>query len=204
MMTVHHVKSAVDAGAIVLDLRPAASFAAGHLPGAVNLRYNPTNMAARAARAFPLGLSFVLHADSPGEASTGVALLRAADLHVLGWLAGGLDAWKAAGYPTETMTVLSVDDLRRRIGEVLVLDAREEAEYRESHVPGSLDLPWTDAWWRWRTVPTGKPVAVICRTDARSGIVASILRRMGRDAWLVLGGMVDWLQRGYPVEGGPA
>jgi rhodanese-related sulfurtransferase len=49
-------------------------------------------------------------------------------------------------------------------------------------------------------VPAGRPVAVICGDQTRSAAVASMLLRAGRDARLVMGGMVDWIERGYPVE----
>jgi rhodanese-related sulfurtransferase len=41
---------------------------------------------------------------------------------------------------------------------------------------------------------------VICGDEVRSALVASILRRHGRSVRLVDGGMVDWNERGYPVE----
>ena len=45
-----------------------------------------------------------------------------------------------------------------------------------------------------------RPVAVICGDQTRSAAVASMLLRAGHDARLVMGGMVDWIERGYPVE----
>lgn len=45
-------------------------------------------------------------------------------------------------------------------------------------------------------------LAVICGDEVRSTLVASILQRQGRDVRLVVGGMVDWNERGYPVANG--
>ena len=43
-------------------------------------------------------------------------------------------------------------------------------------------------------------IAVVCGDQTRSVAVASMLQHAGRDARLVMGGMVDWLERGYPTE----
>ena len=40
------------------------------------------------------------------------------------------------------------------------------------------------------------------RDQIRPAPVASVLRRRGLDATLVVGGMVDWTKRGYPTEKG--
>jgi hydroxyacylglutathione hydrolase len=77
---------------------------------------------------------------------------------------------------------------------------REGFEYRHGHVAGARLLPSSEAWSRVDEVPENKPVAVICGDQTRSAAVASMLLRAGRDARLVMGGMVDWLERGFPVE----
>jgi rhodanese-related sulfurtransferase len=48
-----------------------------------------------------------------------------------------------------------------------------------------------------------KPIALICGDQVRSAYVASVMQRAKMDAALVFGGMVDWLEREYPVEKSP-
>lgn len=43
-------------------------------------------------------------------------------------------------------------------------------------------------------------LAVVCGDQVRSATVSSMLRKAGADTYLVAGGMVDWLERDYPVE----
>jgi rhodanese-related sulfurtransferase len=45
-------------------------------------------------------------------------------------------------------------------------------------------------------------VAVICGDEVRSSLVASILARLGHKPSLVMGGMVDWIDRDYEQEKG--
>lgn len=47
---------------------------------------------------------------------------------------------------------------------------------------------------------TDGTLAIVCGDGARSGAAASILKRTGHRPALVLGGMIDWLEHGYPVE----
>ena len=48
-----------------------------------------------------------------------------------------------------------------------------------------------------------KPLALVCGDQVRSAYVASVMQRAKMDAALVFGGMVDWLDRRYPVKKSP-
>ena len=48
----------------------------------------------------------------------------------------------------------------------------------------------------------GAHFAVICGDEVRSSLVASILARLGHRPHLVMGGMVDWIEREYEQEKG--
>lgn len=198
-MTPAETKAALDAGAVVLDLRPPRPFATEHVPGALTMQFNRADLAERAELMLPAQLSLVVHAEPEPIARVAVELLRDAGFTVLGHLEGGLKAWKEAGYPTESLPLLDVDQLRERLDELTVIDAREGFEHRHAHIPGAVLLPPGEAWDRASEIPDG-PLAVVCGDQTRSAFVASILERHGKDAALVMGGMVDWLERGYPVE----
>lgn len=101
---------------------------------------------------------------------------------------------------TSSMPVVTAEQLYSARGELGVVDAREAHEYRYGHIAGARLLPSMEAWDKVDEMPTEKPLAVVCGDQVRSALVASILRRAGRDARLVSGGMSDWLERGYPVE----
>lgn len=199
-MSPDEAHAALEAGAVALDLRTPRPFAAEHLPGAVNLQFNRADLADRAEMVLPSDRRYLVHAEPDAIARMAEGILREAGFEVLGRLEGGLQAWKRAGHPTETVDVMGVDDLQRRTGEFHVLDVREPFEYRHAHVAGALNIPWTEVWSRWREVPGDRGVAVVCGDEVRSAAAASILRREGLSPTLVVGGMVDWLERGYPTE----
>lgn len=204
-MTAQDVSEALRAGAVLLDMRLPRVFSRAHVAGAVNLQFNRADLADRAEMVLPKETEFIVHAEPEAIAKIAVDLLLGAGFAVRGHLEGGLAAWKSAGLAVDTIPVIGVDDLKAPQEGVLVpIDARDPFEYRHGHVPGAKLLSWTDAWRLAGAAPDGA-LAVICGDEVRSSLVASILRREGRDVRLVVGGMVDWNERGYPVEkGAPA
>lgn len=83
-------------GALVVDVREPEEFAAGHVPGAVNLplsRFDPAALPAANGRQLVLNCL--------GGKRSGMALdrCRAASATVDTHLAGGFQAWVAAGLP---------------------------------------------------------------------------------------------------------
>ena len=199
-MTPDEVAAALDDGAAVLDLRAPRPFARGHLPGAICLQFNRADLADRAELVLPRELPLVVHAEPDPIARVAAELLSGAGFSVTGRLDGGLAAWTAAGRPTVELPLLDVDELHDRLGALGVIDVREPFEFRYGHIPGARLLPSGEAWSRLGELPADRPLAVVCGDQTRSATVASMLQRAGCDALLVMGGMVDWLERGYPVE----
>jgi rhodanese-related sulfurtransferase len=199
-VTPAEVAAAFAEGAVVLDLRPPRPFAAEHIPGALTMQFNRADLGERAELMLPRELRLVVHAEPEPIATAAVEILRGTGFEVLGALEGGLRAWKEAGYPTESLPLIDVDTLHADREQYTVVDAREGFEHRHGHVPGALLFPPGEAWERAEELPTGTPLAVVCGDQTRSAYVASVLRRHGREAVLVMGGMADWLERGYETE----
>ena len=199
-MTPAEVKAALDAGAVLIDMRPPKPFAAEHVTGAVNFQVNRADLADRADMALPRDVPFIIHAEPEPIAKVAVDILQKAGFTVAGYLEGGLKAWKAAELPTESLPLLNVDDVEQRKGEFRVVDTREGFEFRYGHIPGAEQLDWTEAWGKLDQVPADKPIALVCGDQVRSAYLASLLQRAGKPALLVFGGMADWSERGYPVE----
>ncbi|MFP5298107.1 MAG: MBL fold metallo-hydrolase [Actinomycetota bacterium] len=192
--------AAIDAGNIAVDLRPALVFARGHIPGAINLQYNTADLADRAEMVLPPGSELVLYADTDAVAKSAAALLTEAGFQVGGVLKGGADAWTTAGRETANMPVISAEELFEGRDGYEVIDVRESFEFKYGHIPGATLLPSMEAWERVDEVPKDTRLAIVCGDQVRSGLVASILQRAGRQTHLVSGGMTDWLERGYPME----
>lgn len=86
--------------------------------------------------------------------------------------------------------------------ENLVVDVREDDEYRDGHVPGALHIPLATVPDELHRLPTGAPVLVVCAVGGRSARAVEFLRTRGVDATNVAGGTKAWIEAGRPVVPG--
>ena len=189
------VESAGDA--TVLDVRAAEEFAAGHVPGALNVPVSVRGFGTRAGFVLRQGEPIVLHAGTPGEADIAARRLRAVGMLEL---EGYLDAPEAL----ESFVPVEVEELAGllRAGDVDVIDVRELDERDSGFIPGSKHIPYRLLRAYGASVANGRPVVTICESGARAAIAASVLAAAGVDARPVLhGGIADWERRGgHTVE----
>jgi len=91
-------------GFVLVDCRPAASYAAGHIPGAASLPYAAITEASTATLA--QDTVCVVYDDGLFDNACTKAALRLATLGFrVKELMGGLAGWKAEGYPVAVGTV---------------------------------------------------------------------------------------------------
>lgn len=90
-----------------------------------------------------------------------------------------------------------VQELRRH-GAVL-LDVREDAEWRAGHVPGARHIPLSRLHARAAALPPQRTVVTICRSGHRSAGAAALLAREGVEVVNLAGGMRAWARAGLPV-----
>ena len=93
---------------------------------------------------------------------------------------------------------------RLRLDAVALLDVREDDEWVEGHVAGSLHVPYHELRDAVPNLGNGRPLAVACSVGNRSSIAASLLKRSGVEDLVHLadGGVADLAAEGIPlVEG---
>jgi rhodanese-related sulfurtransferase len=80
------------------------------------------------------------------------------------------------------------------------LDVREPEEYAHGHVPGAINLPQAELASRLDEIPHDCPLALICRSGARSLRAAQFLQQMGfEQVTNVQGGTLAWRAAGKPL-----
>jgi len=192
-------------GYVVLDVRAATEFGAGHVPGALNVGLGG-QFASWAGALVPLGTPIIIVAETDEQVDEAVVrLARVGHESVRGHLRGGMKAWGEAGFEVSGVRQISVDDLRRMLDErpdLQVLDVRRPAEYAAGHAPRAASAPLgphlkDDA----AGLDPARPLAVICAGGYRSSAATSLLQPLGfRQLYNVAGGTGAWVAAGYPVE----
>jgi len=205
-LTPHEVEEAVAAGACVIDGRTNEEFDESHIAGALSTSSYDTGFATKVSRVAPAGTEIIVVAASDGDERHAAELLAAVGMRVRGFLEGGMTAWRTEERPVERIELIDPEELARRAGgeePPLILDVRNNAEYSDEHIPGSLHIPYGEIAERVDEIPRDRTVAAICRGGKRSGLAASILRREGFEEVVHVGqGVGTWRDGGHPVESG--
>jgi hydroxyacylglutathione hydrolase len=191
------MKTLLEEGGIALDVRPGEQFAAGHVPGSVNIALSG-QFASWAGALLGLAAGPVLIAESAEAVSEARMRLARVGLEgVRGYLNGGVGAWIEAGFPPATIRQMNVEVLNERLhgNDVQVLDVRREPEWEAGHIAGA-------SWWpldNFKVAPPeidrDTPLAVHCKGGYRSMIACSLLQRVGfQNVVNVVGGFDAWQQ----------
>jgi hydroxyacylglutathione hydrolase len=193
------LRSLMSGGGQVVDVRPVADFAAGHVPGAVSIPLRD-QFATWLGWVVPDGvpLGFVL-AGGQDPAEVAWQALKIGYENLAGQLDGGMAAWLAGGGPAEATGLVTAG----RIAGRPVLDVRQAAEYAAGHVPGAVHVELGVLRARAQDAPAG--AVVMCGHGERAMTAASLLQRAGHQGLAVLdGGPQDWAAAtGQPLREGP-
>jgi rhodanese-related sulfurtransferase len=191
---------------VILDVRAAAEFGAGHVPGSLNIGLGG-QFAIWAGSLIPLTAPIIIVAQSDAQVEEAqMRLARVGIENVKGYLEGGVEEWQLSGFALATVPQISVDELNTLIAEqnpLQIVDVRRPPEYASGHVPRAIHAPLSTlaAIVRNSSLDPAKPTAVICAGGFRSSAATSILQQNGFANLLnVTGGTTAWLNAGYPVE----
>jgi hydroxyacylglutathione hydrolase len=175
---------AVPSGAVLVDVRDAASFGAGHIPSSINIGLGG-QYASWAGTLLSAEDAIVIVAP---PAKAGEAIMRLARVgleNVIGWI----DPTTFPG-PFATLPQITAAELRE--SDVAVLDVRRRTEFASAHIPRAVNVP-LDILPESLDTLTHEPLAVICAGGYRSSMAASLLARAGfTNVRNVTGGMGAW------------
>ncbi len=85
--------------------------------------------------------------------------------------------------------------------DAVVIDVREQNEWDAGHAPEAVHIPLGELPQRLDELPDtdAGPVAVVCRSGARSARAVAWLEQQGFDVANLEGGMKSWAAAGKPV-----
>jgi rhodanese-related sulfurtransferase len=191
------VAASVEAGASLIDARPISDWAAGHPRGAVSNELRPA-FASWLGWVVPFGEPVVVLVDDESRAEV-TRLARRVGYDDLAFLAGGLDAWRAAGLPVDTVETVDAATARdRQASGTVLLDVRQRTELDALRIPDAVHLELGDIIAG--ATPDAGEVITFCGHGERSATAASLLERRGVRVANLVGGTGAWVEAGFPVE----
>ena len=184
------------AGAVLLDAREPANFAAGHLKGALNIGLQG-RFAEWAGDVLPRDRDIVLTGDAELGKEARIRLGRVGLDRVVGQLTDlatvfsdnpGLVVPSSRLAPAQLAKLLEGQDDAPQI-----VDVRSPSETAAGTVPGALPLPLAVLAEHLGDLDQERPVVVYCASGYRSQIAASLIASVGfADVSDLLGGYSAW------------
>ena len=194
-------------GVHLVDARPEREFNIGHVPDAFAIPFG-NSFATWVGWIVPWGEPLVLLSTESNQHDTMVRqLIRIGYDRINGFLAGGIDAWTAAGLPalsTSRLDLEGLNDLWNQPQAPLIIDVRQRSEFQSGHISGALNIELGELQDHLDGLPREIPVVTVCAAGMRATTAASILRRDGRDQVQVVDekGTPAWIEMGYPSATG--
>ncbi|MFL0504055.1 MBL fold metallo-hydrolase [Kocuria rhizophila] len=195
------LKSRLEDGEWVVDLRHRVAYSSNHLKGTISFEYGDGS-------SFTTFLGWVFPYDRQltlvGSREDVENAIR--DLSRIGIdspdAALGEDPGKLA--PGATVSsyprVGWAEVLADRPAEETILDVRRAEEYEDSHIAGAVNIPLHELLPRMDEVPAGR-LWVHCGSGYRSGVAASLLERAGKDAVHIDAMFAEAADAGLPMDG---
>jgi glyoxylase-like metal-dependent hydrolase (beta-lactamase superfamily II)/rhodanese-related sulfurtransferase len=175
--------AANETGALVLDTRAPQTFAAGFVPNSINIGIDG-QFAPWVGAMIPDIKQEILLVCEPGrEEEVVTRLARVGYDHTIGYLEGGLEAWKKSGKEIDKIESIDTAELSKRMqaDNIEIIDVRKKSEYLSEHMAAAENAPLDFINDSMAELDKNKTYYVHCAGGYRSMIFNSILRARGYD-----------------------
>jgi hydroxyacylglutathione hydrolase len=166
--------------ALILDVRHEDDFSNGHIPKSISIGIHGGFAPWVGVLILDNKQPILLVTPVGREEETIKRLARVGYDNTLGYLSGGFDSWKNAGFEYDTITSVTAEELEEKIAtKALVFDVRKPGEYTAEHI---LDVPSTPLDFlnnHLAEFPKEENFYLHCAGGYRSVIAASILKARG-------------------------
>ena len=165
--------------AIIVDTRSKDDFRMGFVPNSIYIGIDG-DFAPWAGTLIPdvkQKLLLVVDEDRVEEAVTRLA--RVGLDNTLGYLQGGIEAWKADGREVDTIASITVEELLKKTYQDHILDVRRKSEFKAEHVLSAQNAPLDYINDHMSEIDKEKEYFVHCKSGYRSMAFISILQARG-------------------------
>ncbi|MDX1684584.1 MAG: MBL fold metallo-hydrolase [Saprospiraceae bacterium] len=169
-------------GALMLDTRNEFDFAKEHIPNSIFIGIDGSFAPWVGALITDIEQPIVIVAPEGREEEVVMRLSRVGYDNTLGYLKGGIEAWKEAGKEVDNVSGVTADELAEKMnGEIDgdILDVRKPTEYLSQHIKGAINFPLDYINSNMDRLEKDKKYFLHCLGGYRSMITASILKSRG-------------------------
>jgi rhodanese-related sulfurtransferase len=167
-------------GALVLDTRSELDFVAGHVPNSIFIGIDGSFAPWVGAMIPDLEQAIIFIAPEGREEEVVTRLSRVGYDNTLGYLEGGIAAWKNAGKELDTIAQVNAATTAELAAQgANILDVRKPSEFEAEHVKGARNLPLDFINENFTALDPNETWYVHCAGGYRSVIFQSILKARG-------------------------
>lgn len=201
-LSLDQIQHGLASGIKLIDTRNKTDFAAGFIPGSINIQGN-NSFATWMGWFLNYEENFMLVASDDQIEDLTRKLMRIGLDNMLGYI----NEIPSTGISLEKSDVISLDEFKVIAAQenVQLIDLRGAAEYNNGHVAGAENVFVGTLPQNLDILSRDKPMVIYCQSGDRAAIGYSILRKNGfTHVKNFSGGMSEWLKYGYPVVTGEA
>lgn len=183
--------------AMVLDTRNKYEFMKSFIPGSIWIGIEDNFAPWVGALIEDLNQPIVFLTDEGMEEEVVVRMARVGYDHALGYLEGGITAWKGAGNKLDSIDTIGAHDFTGLYDtdKLCVLDVRKESEYESQHLVGAQNFPLDFIHRNLDQVDKSTKYFLHCAGGYRSVIAASILKKNGFDQLINVDGGFEEIKK---------
>ncbi len=190
-------------GIIILDTRHEQIFKDAFVPNTYNFNIDDNFAPWVGAVILDIEAPILIIADDGREEEVVTRLARVGYDNSIGYLKGGIEAWKEAGYETDSIVSISPKELKvKMMGKINIVDVRKESEYYSEHIDADnvFNRPLDFINKNIEEYDANEEYYLHCVGGYRSMIAASILKTHGiKNVIDVAGGFNDIKEAGVKV-----
>jgi len=178
---------------VIIDVRHQDDYSKGHIPQSVFIGIDGDFAPWVGALIPDIKQPILLVTPLGREEESITRLARVGYDNTLGYLKGGFDTWKNAGFEYDTVNWVTANGLEELMEEhVPIFDVRKEGEFTAEHIEGAHSTPLDSINDHIAEFPKEEEFYVHCAGGYRSVIAASILKARGYHNIInVLGGFAS-------------
>jgi glyoxylase-like metal-dependent hydrolase (beta-lactamase superfamily II)/rhodanese-related sulfurtransferase len=167
--------------ALILDVRDPAEFCKGFIPRSINIGIKGDFAPWVGSMIVDVNQPLIIVCDAGMEQEVITRLARVGFDRVLGFVSGGVEAWKNAGMDVDHVDRITAEQFKEEwnLEQSVVVDVRRDAEYRAEHVEDAYSRPLADINRWFAEYTADQPFYIHCAGGYRSMIAASLLKSRG-------------------------